>query len=225
LLVGLAVLGKLTAAGLLAPLAFAILWPASKRLWGQRLGHLAGAGLGAAVVVSPWLLLNKLLLGDFTQQAAGAAFQANIYTPISVDAGYFVAEMIGVFASFWTAIPSAPSAAGLALLGVVVVLGMLSLVGLVRLVREPGSLFRRGVLICWVAVAAQLVVTLAASGSIHAGVTSGRYLYPALAAILCLLAIGLWREMHAIWPRSIAFGAYAAAALALLASYAVGIGA
>ena len=211
LLVGLATLSKLTAAGLVIALVVAVLASRQSSTWRKRGWQLGLAGVGGLIPVLPWLLLNKLLLGDFTQQAAASLLQEKLYGESPVSLGYFLAEWVGAFASFWTGIVTVPTKPMLVELGVMAGLGVFSVLGLVRLARKGEQSERRVLLICVAAVLGQLIVTVLAAASIQSGSFIGRYSYPALAAILCLLAAGLWRELPARRAKVTSVGVYAVA--------------
>ena len=184
-LLGAAAMTKLTAIGLVPLVAAAFLWPAAQPLL-SRVAHGAIAAVLAAVVVAPWLLFNLHTYGQPVPSAAtrdllGAAFappSGKRYLLLSARnaLGEFIAgEPYGVM----------PLTRQLHWLeGAFAVLAAIGLwIGRRRLRLEYLLAFGAGADLLWVLVTPYL------SGV--GGVMPGRYLYPAAAAVLVLIAAGV----------------------------------
>jgi hypothetical protein len=214
LVFGLAVVTKLTAAGLGPALALAL-------LYGRfRVRHALLAGGVAAACVAPWLLVNEVVYHGLTP--AVAAHDLSAIAPALTPA-FLLQSALHAFVTFWTGDPvfALPFAQAFALLAALLM--AFSLAGLVRLTRRQGA-SRPALAVLAVAVAGEVAVALVAPEAARAAfLAPGRYAYPALAPALVLLAAGLWSEFK---DRRLAWalgGGLTTMGAAMLALYAAGL--
>ena len=194
-LLGAALLTKLTVAGLVPALVVGVLAaPLARRAGGRALARHAGlaaiALAVAGVLLAPWVLLNEHLYRKALppHEFMSYVFRADPLTPrlLHGDIGhalltFWTGEPVGVvpltnaviqYASFWTL----AACLGLALLGL------------------AGRPFPRGALLVLataVAGEAVLAITMPVFSQVG-GLTPGRYLYPAAGAATALLVAGTW---------------------------------
>ena len=210
-LFGAALLTKTSAVGIAPALAVALLQ--ARRDGGVR--QLLIASAAAATSVIPWLASNVEIYGELIttrEQLAMAAFP-----PRTLDPGFWSVSTLHAFVTFWTGDPflSLPGAVALAVVAAFIT--ALAIAGLWRAWRRH----RRG-------MSLRVLGTLAAAGGGAAlvSVTSpvlaafnapGRLAYVAIAAVVAIVAAGLWVEMPSIRLRWGTVGTFAGLSLGGLA--------
>ncbi len=224
---GLAVLAKLTAAGLVIGLAVAFLWPwvARRTSLVHCLVPAATAAAAALAVFMPWLALNEALYGHplatrEADQLLGSFFGENVLTPrmiaISFKNGY---------ATFWSGEPWDTLPIVRPLTGLALVWCVAAVVGIQRLLRAPGTRALMAVVTA-ISVGTALWAFTAMLLSHIGGYMPGRYVYPALVAIAVVLVHGGAAAFGSGRLRMLAltgFAAYIAIAAADIAAYAAGL--
>jgi 4-amino-4-deoxy-L-arabinose transferase-like glycosyltransferase len=220
-LLGLALLVKITLAGLIPALVLSALWPrgAVRR---SNMGRVTLSGAIAVVCLVPWLLVNLQKYGALLGGSRTARLSDSVAGPFTPP---FVPLDIAVFHfTYWTGEPWG----ALPLAGVMAILA-----GLIALMAPAGvaALLRSGDLLvprARLAVAVAAMVGLSAVSLLlpaTAGfqfVGPGRYAYPALPAAGALLAIGVLFVVRNAFARRALLGAYAVVAVAMLAGGAAG---
>ncbi|MPY90055.1 MAG: DUF2142 domain-containing protein [Luteitalea sp.] len=210
-----AYLSKINAIALAPALALVIV--TEPGLWRQRVTRLSVLGVALAIV-APWSMRNVMLYGDpFASGAmhtavAGMVSERSLWDPhfITTFPRELFKSFIGSFGHLNLWLPKWIHALYMAFM-LVATTGFLR-----RTLRDPA--FRR--------LAAVLVTTILCSYAValHINLTfdqpQGRYLFPALPAIMVLLAVGLedWRPWASgqRWPARATVGVWAAANLAIL---------
>ena len=232
LLLGAAVLTKLTAVGLALPLATALAWPVFRDR-GAAARQLRRGGLAlamAAAAVLPWLLLNERLYGVPLPTAAARALLQPTFGPPRLRADYVTATAANTWLTFWTGEPLDTLPLVLPEVAAGAALCALAAVGAVyawraRRGREGRSRpavppLLAGLAVAGVAASAGSALYLSGIG----GLLPGRYLYPALVPAVALLAAGLY-ALPARWGavRLAAFGVYGLVSVANIAGSLTGL--
>jgi hypothetical protein len=183
-------------------------------------------GLGAAIV-SPWLLINLSRFGSLTQLNAVTA-----WWPVGppTDPGFLAFSTLKMVSTFLVDVPYgvAPSApwlivalsAGVALGVIGAVLAVFAAVGLWRAARNRESTISRPTLAILATATAGITVAAVLTPLLEqlAILVPGRYLYPALPAIACLLITGLAVELKPAPTRG-AIAVLAALSIVVLAVF------
>jgi hypothetical protein len=206
---------KLTAAGLAPALALALISGG-----GARLRHALVAGGATVACALPWLALNEVVYHAPTP--AAAAHQLSAIAPAATPA--FLAEStLHAFITFWSGQPifTLPLAQAYCLIALVAM--ALAAAGLWRLYRWT-ALSRPLVWVLVVAVLGEAVAGVAAPVVAQAAfLAPGRYLYPALAPALALLAAGLWAELRQGRAATLGVCLFSAIGLGMVTFYAAGL--
>ncbi len=227
LLLGLTLVSKLTAIGIVAGIAAAWAWPALRlgAPWRRQLRLGVLSGLAAEVVLLPWLALNVI-----HYQHAVPNEEAAHLMGAGTSGGHFSVwqSLSYCWQTFWTGehLNTLPytGAFAIAMLG----LGGLSVVGLQRLVRGRDA-FAAATTVpvtLWVfalAVAGQALwaLMLPIVGGLG-GMAPGRYLYPAIAPAMALFTAGLLAILRRGWMLPAAVLAFVALSAANFVAYATG---
>jgi hypothetical protein len=185
LLLGLAVLTKLTAVGLLPLVAAAFLWPGARPL---RMRLMAGAIAAsvAALLVAPWLAFNLHAYGQPLPSQATRTLLGSMFAPPAATANYVIGSARNAFGQFVTGEP----------LNVVPLSRPLHwLEGALAVLAAAGLLLSRRRLrleyLLILGVASDFIwVLMTPFLSGVGGLMPGRYLYPAAAAVFVLVAAG-----------------------------------
>lgn len=185
-LLGAAALTKLTTVGLVPLVAAAFLWPRAQPLR-SRVAHGAMAAVVATVIVAPWLLFNMHMYGQPVPSHATRNLLGAVFTPPSATASYLRASARQVVDEFIAGEPFAINPLTRLLVWFAEGCLLLAAIGLWisrRRLRLEWLLLLGGAAdVVWV------VATPYLSGV--GGLMPGRYLYPAAAAALVLVAAGL----------------------------------
>ncbi len=224
---GLAMLAKLTAAGLVIGLGVAFLWPrvAGRASLGECLRPAATAAALALAVLTPWLALNLAVYGHpvptrEVDQLLGSFFGENVITPRLVATSFK-----NGYATFWSGEPwdSLPIVRPLTALALLWCLA--AMVGIQRMLRAPGSRAMTAVVTA-ISVGTAVWAFVAMLLSHIGGYMPGRYVYPALVAIAVVLVHGGAAAFGPGRLRALAvagFAGYVAIAGADIAGYAGGL--
>ncbi len=216
---GAAALTKLTTVGLVPLVAVAFLWPNPQPLrW--RVAYGAAAAAIAAVIVAPWLLFNVHTYGQPVPSHSTRALLGAVFAPPTATAGYLRASARDALDEFVAGEPFAiiPITRPLVWLAEGTVL--LAAIGLwisrKRLRLEWLLLLGGTAEFLWVLATPYL------SGI--GGLMPGRYLYPAAAAALVLVAAGIDAlPLLLVRVTTVAGGAAALLSLALLVTSQFGL--
>ena len=214
LLLGAAMMVKITDAGLYPALALAILLPASGAGARRRLAQAAVVGAVAVACLLPWFLVNLGSYGALVPGALAARWSDAVPGPLTAT---FVALDLAVLVlTYWTGEPWGvlPLAAPFAVLGALIAL-MVPVVVL-RIFRGARALpFNRlPTAVAAVAVAGMIGVSLLLPVTArfeYAG--PGRYVYPALPAAAALCALGVWTVVRNPVARRVIAAGYAGLAI------------
>jgi hypothetical protein len=222
LLMGAALMVKLTVGGVLLVLVVSALWPAPGTTWSGRLARTLLMGAVAVICLAPWFLVNLHIYGGPVPGARVARLADSLPGPLTAP---FVTLDAAVFAlTYWTGEPwgALPLAAPFAVLA-----GLLALMapaGVVKNLRTAATReIRAALVIAVVAVIAMAGTALllpATAGYEFVG--PGRYAYPALPAIAAVLALGVCAVLRG-GARQLAVGAYATVAVVMLVASAAGL--
>ncbi len=222
---GLAVLTKLTAAGLLIGLVAAFLWPlvARRATLVECLRPAVVAATATALLVAPWLALNVAVYGHPLAAREADTLLGAYFGPPSVSVHRVAASFKNGFATFWTGepwdtMPIVRPLSGLGLLGCLV-----AVVGIQRIVRMPGSRATAAVVTA-IAVGTGVWAFTAMLLSHIGGLLPGRYVYPAVVAIAVVLVQGVAAALagRARYAAIAGLAVYLAIAIADLGGYAAG---
>lgn len=192
LLLGLGVVTKVTAAGLVVALAFAVVVAKPRGQAWRRLGLLV-ATIG--VCLAPWLALNVATFGSLTQQAAAVSLNT---TPVHQPSfGAVVVELLYLLV---TGIAGEPLSAAMRPAFPLLAVGLVALglagAGWLRALRAGSP--RSGQL--WtvvLAVIAEIGFTCLIPAFLGSGFNApGRYAASALGGLVILLALGISRELR-----------------------------
>ena len=218
-LLGAAVLVKLTLLGFAPAVAVAMLWPSTAPNLRRRMLLLALAGAVTLGFLCVWFAINLHLYGVPVPSAR--TNRLSIVAPMAFDLRFVPFEVAFFLVSYWSGEPLGvlPFATGFVALGVL--LALIATVGLLK-ARRPGGMILVGVAAIAGMAAVSLVLPATAAFQ-FAG--PGRYEYPALPATAALMAIGLTAAMARAFAWRTLAGMYGAGAAVLLAGGAVGIGA
>ena len=207
-LLGAAAMTKLTAVGLVPLAAAGFLWPGIQPLR-SRLAYGTVAGAIAAIIVAPWLLFNLHAYGQAVPSHATRALLGSAFAPAPHTASYLLASARNAFDEFVAGEPFAIVPFTRLLVWFAEAFLLLAAIGL--------WMSRRRLRFEWLllvgATADFLWVLLTPYLSGVGGLMPGRYLYPAAAAALVLVAVGI----DALPPRLARAAAGAGGAGALLA--------
>jgi len=221
-LLGAALLVKLTLAGVAPAVLVSVLWPAAGRGRARRLADALLLGGCAAACLAPWAVFNVAWFGALTQSAAASGLNTVSVEPYT--AGGLIGAALNLWVTFWAGEPLLFTLrAGWPIAVVAALLCILAGAGAIRLSRTPGpGVRRRALALCGAALAGQLALTAIAPLTVGSGfLPPGRYLYPALAAGAVVAGVGLWRELPGRIARGGAAAVYALACLAAIGLYAV----
>jgi len=220
LLLGAAMMSKLTAGGAVFMVGAAVLAPAlTGRLpWRRQLRQVGRVGSGAAAVMLPWLLANLFV---YHRLLPPSQLMSYVVRPNVLTLEELRRNLEHAFFTYWTGEPvyTLAQAGYLELLvGVAVIYGLFGL--LVRVLRR--KLPRGAASVLGVGAGGQVLFALS---TLHfaniGGLLPGRYLYPAAVGIACLLAIGVTALVPAAMPRLATAGAIGASFLTALAGFVV----
>lgn len=219
-LLGAAASTKLTAVGLVPLVAAAFLWPGGQPLR-RRLVAGAVAAAVAAIVVAPWVLFNLHVYGQPVPARAARDLLGSVFAAPSPKPGYLVASAKNAVSEFVAGEPFGVVPFTAQLLSLSAAWGVLVALGLVlirrRLRLELLLLLGLGGDFLWV------LGTPFLSGI--GGAMPGRYLYPAAAAALVLIAVGTEALPRLVGRPLVAVGAGAAVlVLGLMAGGQSGLG-
>ncbi|MBJ7604671.1 MAG: hypothetical protein JF888_16070 [Candidatus Dormibacteraeota bacterium] len=219
-LLGAAMMSKLTAGGAVFMVGAALLAPVLQRgvSWREQLGHLGRVAGGSLAVMAPWLAANLLL---YRRLLPPSQLMSYVIQPGAVTLVQVQRDLEHAFFTYWTGEPVYTLAqAGLLelLVGVAVMYCLFGLlVGVVRHRLPEGA----GAVLA-VGAAGQVLFALCALRFANiGGLLPGRYLYPAAVAIACLLAIGLTALVPAAMPRLATAGVIGISFLTALAGFVV----
>lgn len=208
-LLGAAALSKLTDVGLVPLLGLSFLWPGAQPLRTRlHLGAIAAAV--AAAVVAPWVMLNLHLYGQPVPDHAARRLLGSVFAAPSPTPSYLFNSARHALVQFVTGEPSGVMPFSAELVGLSAVWAVLAAIGL-WLARRRLKLE----LLLLVGLAGDLAWVLATpllSGI--GGLMPGRYLYPAAAAALALIAFGT-ASLPRLMARPLAAVAAGAAMLVL----------
>jgi 4-amino-4-deoxy-L-arabinose transferase-like glycosyltransferase len=220
---GAALMIKITLAGLFPALALSAFWPAPGTTWQGRLAKVLVSGAIAIACLAPWFLVNIDNYGALTPGALASRVSDALPGPLTAS---FVVLDLAVFElTFWTGEPWGvlPLAAPLAVLGGL--LALMAPVGIAKLLRVRVMAAMRGPLaVATVAVLGMIAVSLLLPVTAHYEfVGPGRYVYPALPAVAALCAIGIHTVLRSAFAQRAAVGAYSALAVIVLGAGALGL--
>lgn len=184
-LLGAAVLTKLTAVGLVPLVVAAFIWPGGQP-FRRRLVAGAVAAAVAAVAVAPWVLFNLHVYGQPVPAQAARDLLGSVFTAPSPKPGYLLTSAKNAVAEFVAGEPSGVFPLTAQLLSIAAAWALLATSGLL-LVRRP---LRLELLLVVGAIGDFLWVLATPFLSGIGGSMPGRYLYPAAAAALVLIAAG-----------------------------------
>jgi 4-amino-4-deoxy-L-arabinose transferase-like glycosyltransferase len=193
-LLGLAVLAKTTAVGLVPAVVAALWW---RGQWKPALTGMAAT----AVIVLPWLLSNVAIYGEVVttkEQLAMSAFPARTG---ALD--FWSVSSLHSFVTFWSGDPFLSLSTAVPLALVAALLCALAIAGLLRAPRS-----RELVIVVLAAIGAGLVSLT--SPILAAFNAPGRLAYVGLTAVTALVAVGLALEMPSWRLRRGAIAVYAA---------------
>lgn len=216
LVLGLALMVKLTVAGLFPAMALSALWPVDGSSWRGRFGRLVVAVGIAVLCLGPWFLINLHNYGAPMPGARAARIEDGAPQPASLPILILDLAVVGV--TYWSGEPWGvlPLALPFALFGTV-----LALTALAGVIRQVGDRLHP------VAAARLAVATLSVVGMIAVALSlpaafrfefvgAGRYAYPAAAAAAALCGIGLYSVLRSATARRVAVGLYCVAAIGIL---------
>lgn len=208
-----AYLSKINAICLVPPVALAILLEPIP--WRRRITHLSVLGV-ALLLVAPWSLRNVVLYGD--PFASGHMYQA--VADMIVERSWFDVHHVTtlpreLFKSFVAAFGYL--AVKLPKWGYAIYLAVMLFAasGLTRsLWRSVGGATGRAILVTLAIILCNYLVVVRINTQFDQ--PQGRYMFPALPAVMLALALGLeqwkpWRYVERLWPARATVGAWAAA--------------
>jgi 4-amino-4-deoxy-L-arabinose transferase-like glycosyltransferase len=223
-LLGGAALAKLDGLALAPAVALALVWPSGDgRSVARRWLQAASALVVAALMVAPWLLVNRGLYHSLLPGAQARDLLSTWLPAFSTNRIFLEQSARNAFSTFWTGEPhgTLPLWRLETYLGLVITL--LALLGLPRVLLDVRDSDRaRAALAVLVVVVlsgmAAAVGAVAASGI--GGLVPGRYLYPVVVPIAVLLGAGLWRALTPL-PAVAVLLAYGVLSIANLGAFVV----
>lgn len=185
-LLGAAAMTKLTAVGLAPLVGAAFLWPGPQPLR-SRVGYGAIAAALAAAVVAPWLLFNVHAYGQPIPSRATRALLGSVFAPPAATVGYLRASTRQVVDEFVAGEPFAIIPFTRVLVWFAEAATLLAVIGL--------WISRRRLRLEWLLLLGGVAEFLWVLGTPYlsgiGGLMPGRYLYPAAAAAVVLVAAGI----------------------------------
>jgi hypothetical protein len=220
ILLGAALLVKLTLVGVALAVLAAVLWPAAGRGRARRLADVVLLGGAAAACLAPWLVLNTIWYGAPTQSAASSAL--NTVPEAHSSAAATIGTLLNLWVTFWAGEPLLFTLrAGWPVAVVAALLSILGGAGVLRLLRTRIEGVRRPALaLCLGVVIVQVSLSVVAPLTVGSGfLPPGRYLYPALAAGAVVAGAGLWRELRGRIARAASLALYGLASLVAISVF------
>ncbi|MFI5266250.1 MAG: glycosyltransferase family 39 protein [Chloroflexota bacterium] len=196
---GVAMLSKLSGLGL-PPLAAIVVGAQSLKTggWGKTLERLLALATIPVALTGWWFVRNWLVYGEPT----GLRTWADLVTTRTADAAKLLSEAPGLFFSYWAVFGAFDIQADAWVYAVYLALSVAGVVGLIagrRRLPASGAVF---VLVCWFAI--ELIALVRWTMTISA--STGRLLFPAIAAASVLLALGLLTPLPERGQAPFAFG-------------------
>ncbi|HEX6489654.1 MAG TPA: hypothetical protein VF137_12385 [Candidatus Dormibacteraeota bacterium] len=225
-LFGAALLTKLTTTGLALPLLAAFAWPsirARKLVRRDLLNGCVAAGI-AVIVVVPWLVLNLHLYGHVLPSAASRNLIGAIFPTVVPSPGFVLSSLRNGFATFWAGEPYREVPLHQLTTYLMAAWCAVALYTIWRIYRrDPRGFVTTAVGLALLATAGEVMwslVTLEVSGV--GGHIPGRYLFPALAAIVVLCVGGLLEVVRTQAVRAAVFGLLVAGAAVNVGGFLLG---
>jgi 4-amino-4-deoxy-L-arabinose transferase-like glycosyltransferase len=222
LVLGAAMMVKLTVVALVPALVVVAIWPVPGSTWRQRAARAVVAIVIAVACLTPWFLLNLHNYGALTPGARTARLSDALPSALSAP---FVPFDLAVFdLTYWSGEPfgALPLSAPFGVLGGL--LALMALVGVIKVLRVRPLLDAGPLVAAIVAVGGMVALALllpATAGYEFAG--AGRYVYPALPAAASLCAIGISVVLTKPMARRAVSAFYAMAAAGILAASVAGL--
>jgi hypothetical protein len=221
LLLGAALLTKLSALAIAPAVAAALILPAWRsRELVRRIVAAAAVGAISIGCLTPWFAVNYRIYGALTAAAPASGLGAVPHVPAT--GAYLGQSAVHAFITYWSGEPLLTLAGWAPYCLLALVASAFAAVGLVRVVREEEA-DRASLLVLVVAVAAGCVFTIALPAVANDPyLAPGRYAYAALPAVAVLLALGLGVELRGKLFAAVTAVLYGASVL-LLGAFVAGL--